>query len=57
MIKTENLVDILKEQTFLKGFLPQHVERLAALANEVRFERDQIIFRQGDESSLFYLIS
>jgi CRP-like cAMP-binding protein len=35
---------------------PQHIEKLRALAREVRFEPDQIVFREGDECHDFYLI-
>jgi CRP-like cAMP-binding protein len=35
---------------------PRHVDRLAALATEVNFERDQIIFREGDTHNQFYII-
>ena len=37
-------------------FRPQHIEKLKALAREVRFAPDQIIFREGEEFSDFYLI-
>jgi CRP-like cAMP-binding protein len=56
MIKAKNLVDTLKEHAFLVGFRLEHIDRLAAIANEVHFERDQIIFRENDESSFLYLI-
>ena len=56
MIKSKNLVEDLKKHVFLAGFRPEHVERLATLANEVNFDREQIIFRERDESNLFYLI-
>lgn len=56
MIKSKSLVEYLKEHAFLAGFRPEHIDRLAAMANEVQFERNQVLFREGDESSLFYLI-
>lgn len=56
MIKSKNLVETLKEHAFVAGFQPAHIDRLAAMAHEVHFDRDQIIFREGDESSFFYLI-
>ena len=56
MITDKNLVEILKGHVFLAGFRPEHIDRLAALSNEVHFDRDQIIFREGDESSFLYLI-
>ena len=56
MINSKNLVDELKEHAFLAGFRPEHIDRLAAMANEVHFDRDQVIFRENEESSFFYLI-
>jgi CRP-like cAMP-binding protein len=37
-------------------FEPRHVEKLASLAHDVRFERGQVIFHEGDDCSEFYLI-
>ena len=56
MIKNRNVVETLSEHPFLAGFRPAHVERLATLAHEVCFERGQVIFREGDDSSFFYLL-
>jgi len=56
MISTQEFIETTKDQEVLKAFAPQHLERLAALANEVRFHRDQVIFREGDRRGLFYLI-
>lgn len=56
MVTSKNLVDALKEHAFLAGFRPEHIDRLAAMANEGHFDRDQIIFREGDESTYLYLI-
>ena len=52
----ETLVNRLRHHPFVAEFEPRHVERLAALGREVRFDREHIIFREGDESSEFYLI-
>ncbi|MDR3389112.1 MAG: Crp/Fnr family transcriptional regulator [Rudaea sp.] len=41
---------------FLAGLPPSDIEKLAALAFEVHFQPEQIIFREGDPSSFFYLI-
>ncbi len=46
----------LRHHPFVLEFEPRHVERLASLARDVRFERDQVIFREGDDCSEFYLI-
>lgn len=46
----------LARHPFLEGLPEPLVKRLATLAFEVRFEEDQIIFRENDPSSFFYLI-
>jgi len=56
MISTQEFIELTRDQDLLKAFGPQHLERLAALAQEVEFRRDQIIFREGDQHGLFYLI-
>jgi CRP-like cAMP-binding protein len=52
----ETLLAVLRKHPFVEEFQPQHIEKLTTLAKEVSFERDQIIFREGDECSEFYLI-
>jgi CRP-like cAMP-binding protein len=56
MITTQEFIELTKDQEVLKAFGPQHLERLATLAQEVTFRRDQIIFREGDKHGMFYLI-
>jgi CRP/FNR family transcriptional regulator, cyclic AMP receptor protein len=46
----------LRHHPFVAEFEPGAIEKLAALAKEIRFDRDQIMFREGDECSEFYLI-
>ncbi len=41
---------------FFRGLLAGHQKRLSEFAQEVRFEREQIIFREGDASTSFYLV-
>jgi CRP/FNR family cyclic AMP-dependent transcriptional regulator len=53
---TESVVTSLQRHPFVEEFQPQHVETLAALATPVRFEADQVVFREGEETSDFYLI-
>ncbi len=55
-MQTKSLREILKEHAFLEGFKPEHIDKMAELALEVQFGRDQIIFREGQESGLFFLI-
>ena len=52
----ENLSNTLREHPFLEGFGLEHIDKLAAMASEVRFGRGELIFREGDESSFFYLL-
>jgi|SRR5215471_6141023 len=53
---TEAVLSTLQRHPFTEEFHPKHVEKLGSLATRVRFERDQIIFREGDECSELYLI-
>jgi CRP-like cAMP-binding protein len=52
----ESLSQVLQKHPFVTGFRPEHVARLAALARQVRFEQDRVIFRQHGEHSVFYLL-
>jgi CRP/FNR family transcriptional regulator, cyclic AMP receptor protein len=51
-----NLEDLLREHPFCKAFWPEHLARLAAMASETRFRSGELIFHEGDHSSLFYLL-
>jgi CRP-like cAMP-binding protein len=53
---SEDLAGLLREHPFTEGFWPEHIARLAAMASEARFAADELIFHEGDHSSLFYLI-
>ena len=55
MVK-DTLVAVLQKHPFVEKFKPEHIEKLAALAREVEFARDQVIFHEGDEFHDFYLI-
>jgi CRP-like cAMP-binding protein len=46
----------LRHHPFVTEFESRHVERLAALARVVHFDRGHVVFREGDECSEFYLI-
>ena len=46
----------LSEHPFVAAFKPEHLSRLTALAQPVKFDTDQVIFHQGDDYSVFYLI-
>ena len=53
---SEGVVSVLQRHPFVEEFQSEHVEKLASMATKVRFERDQIIFREGDDCHDFYLI-
>ena len=55
-MQTSEMVAALRRHPFDKDFAAPHIERLASLASEAHFDRDQMIFREGDEFSKFYLI-
>jgi CRP-like cAMP-binding protein len=52
----EQLLDILGKHPFTGGFSPSHIEKLAGMATETEFARNDLIFREGDPSDAFYLI-
>jgi len=51
-----SLIAELSKHPFVAAFRPEHVERLAALAEQVHFATDQVIFHEGDDYSVFYLL-
>lgn len=55
-MKSEALRFSLSKHPFVQDFLPAHIEKLAELAQAARFERDQVIFREGEHLPEFYLI-
>jgi CRP-like cAMP-binding protein len=55
-MNAETTLALLRKQPFFEGFGEQRIEKLAAFAREVRFERDRVIFAEAEESPEFYLI-
>ena len=53
---TPKLLPILKKHPFVAEFQPEYIARLAAMAQEVHFDTDQVIFHEGDAYSVFYLL-
>jgi CRP/FNR family cyclic AMP-dependent transcriptional regulator len=47
---------VLAEHPLLRGCHPQYIQLLAGCASNVRFNAGEVIFRQGDQADLFYLI-
>jgi CRP-like cAMP-binding protein len=55
-MNAETTMALLRRQAFVEGLSERWIEKLAALAKEVRFERDRVLFGEGEESTEFYLI-
>lgn len=53
---TETVLAKLREHPFVEDFRPAFLEKLAEIAKETSYERDEIIFREGDESQEFFLL-
>jgi CRP-like cAMP-binding protein len=53
---TQTLPKLAKHPFVEDEFQPAHIEKLKALAKEVHFSPDQVIFREGQENADFYLI-
>jgi len=53
---TDNLVDTLRTHPFVEGFQPENIQKLAGMAGVVQFEKNATVFREGDQSSFFYLL-
>jgi CRP/FNR family cyclic AMP-dependent transcriptional regulator len=56
MTASEAILEALKPMEFTQGMDPQHLAKLAAMAMEESFAEDEMIFREGDESKLIYLV-
>jgi len=46
----------LEAHPFVAEFRPEHRERLASMAKEVHFAPNEVIFREGDDYSVMYLL-
>jgi CRP/FNR family cyclic AMP-dependent transcriptional regulator len=53
---SEALLQVLRAHPFAVDFRPEHSARLAALAKQVHFAAGQVIFHEGDDYSVFYLL-
>ena len=53
---TQTLLQTLHAHPFVAEFRPEHTARLAALAKAVHFDANQVIFHEGDDYSVFYLL-
>jgi CRP-like cAMP-binding protein len=50
------LLSVLQTHPFVQDFRPEHTARLAGMARRVQFEPGQVIFHEGDDYSVFYLL-
>jgi CRP/FNR family cyclic AMP-dependent transcriptional regulator len=55
-MSSDGIIGLLRKHPFSQGFWPDHITRLSAMAAELRFQSDELIFHEGDHSSLFYLL-
>ena len=53
---TETHIQLVKQHSFLTGLPEEYVERLLSLGMLARFRPEQFIFREGDQSSFFYVL-
>ena len=53
---SQALLSVLQQHPFVAEFKPEHTARLAELAQQVHFEAGQVIFHEGDDYSVFYLL-
>ncbi|MGZ9076455.1 MAG: Crp/Fnr family transcriptional regulator [Burkholderiaceae bacterium] len=54
---TDPVVAMLQRHPFVEDFEAAHVDKLATMAVRTRFEKDQVIFREGEGYTDFYLIA
>ena len=54
---TDAVVAMLQRHPFVEDFEAAHVDKLATMAVRARFESDQVIFREGEGYTDFYLIA
>jgi CRP/FNR family transcriptional regulator, cyclic AMP receptor protein len=56
LMKLKSLFEEAREQPFLRELSAGHIEKMMAMASEVRFTADEIMFREGEKSDFFYLL-
>ena len=52
----EPLIGRIAAHPFFRGISRAHLEILADCAMSVRFEKDELVFREGDPANRFYLV-
>ena len=53
---TDELTEVLRKQPFVASLQPWQIDRLVALATQVQFDGDSLIFKEGDHCLQFYVI-
>lgn len=53
---TKTVLQHLQTHPFVAEFTPEHTALLASMAKEVTFTADHVIFKEGDDYTVFYLI-
>jgi len=48
---------VIRDHCFTQGLTDEQIAKLAALASEVTFEENQVIFRDGQRSTSFFLVT
>jgi len=54
---TPALAKAISTHKFVAGMKPEHLKKLVEAAMFKQFERDELVFREGDPANRFYLIS
>ena len=57
MTSVETLIAVLSRYPFAEELQPRHLEKLCRMAYDVPFAKNEIIFREGDECNVFYLLT
>jgi CRP/FNR family transcriptional regulator, cyclic AMP receptor protein len=52
----ESLARLLKEHPFLRGIEDRHLDFLTGCASNVRYDLDEFLFKEGQESGAAYLL-
>ncbi|HTP88350.1 MAG TPA: cyclic nucleotide-binding domain-containing protein [Bryobacteraceae bacterium] len=53
---TQSLESVLRNHAFLSDLSPEHIQTIISCASNQRFEKDDLIAREGTEADSFYLI-
>ena len=53
---TDTILDAVQHHPFVQGLTPEHCETLAGLARRAHYDKDTIIFAEGDQKHEFFLL-